>query len=76
MYQTTYQPNTRLHVADALRGLAIVGIILIHNVEHMNFYRFPETTNAWMIFLNKATWDSIFFAFGGKMYSIFALMFG
>ena len=76
MYQTTYQPNSRLHVADALRGLAILGIILIHNVEHMNFYRFPETANAWMLFFNKATWESVFFAFGGKMYSIFALMFG
>jgi len=76
MELTTYQPNTRLHVADALRGLAILGIILIHNVEHMNFYRFPETANEWMIFFNKATWDGVFFAFGGKMYSIFALMFG
>jgi len=69
-------PNNRLHVADALRGFAILGIILIHNVEHMNFYRFPEAGNEWMIFINKATWDSVFFAFGGKMYSIFALMFG
>ena len=76
MYKTTYLPNTRLHAADALRGLAILGIILIHNVEHMNFYRFPEVSDGWLIFLNKATWDSVFFAFGGKMYSIFALMFG
>jgi uncharacterized protein len=76
MYQTTRQTNFRLHVADALRGLAILGIILIHNVEHMNFYRFPEAGSAWMLFLNKATWDSVFFAFGGKMYSIFSLMFG
>ena len=76
MYRTTYQSNTRLYVADALRGLAILGIILIHNVEHMNFYRFPEVNDAWMIFFNKTIWDGVFFAFGGKMYSIFALMFG
>ena len=76
MYHTAYQPNTRLHVADALRGLAIIGIILLHNVEHMNFYRFPEVTNEWMISLNQITWSGLFFAFGGKMYSIFALMFG
>jgi uncharacterized protein len=76
VYQTSFQPNTRLHIADALRGVAILGIILIHNVEHMNFYRFPETANVWMIFFNKATWESVFFAFGGKMYSIFSLMFG
>ena len=76
MYQTTFQPNTRLHVADALRGIAILGILLLHNAEHMNFYRFPVAVNEWMIWLDKITWDGLFFAFGGKMYSIFALMFG
>jgi uncharacterized membrane protein YeiB len=38
MYQSSNLPNTHLHIADALRGIAIIGIILIHNVEHMNFY--------------------------------------
>ena len=76
MYKTTYLPNTRLHVADALRGIAIIGIILLHNIEHMNFFRFPEETNALIIWFNKITWDGLFFTFGGKMYSIFALMFG
>ncbi|MDR2147214.1 MAG: DUF418 domain-containing protein [Tannerella sp.] len=75
-YQSTNLPNTRLHVADALRGIAIIGIILLHNIEHMNFYRFPEVAGEWMKWLNTATWDGLFFAFGGKMYSIFALMFG
>ena len=69
-------PNTRLHVADALRGLAIMGIILIHSVEHMNFYRFPEASGDWLKFFNTMTWEGVFFAFGGKMYSVFALMFG
>lgn len=76
MYSSANLPNTRLHVADALRGIAIIGIILLHNVEHMEFTKYPETTNALMIFLNQMTWDGIFFAFSGKMYSIFALMFG
>jgi len=77
MYQTTFQPNARLHIADALRGFAIICIILLHNVEHMNFYRFPEAAaGEWMIWLDQATWNGLFFAFGGKMYSIFALMFG
>ena len=76
MYKTNYLPNTRLHIADALRGIAIIGIILLHNIEHMNFYRFPEVANEYMIFFNKITWDGLFFALGGKMYSIFALMFG
>ncbi len=76
MYQSSHLPNTRLHIADALRGIAIIGIILIHNVEHMNFYRFPEVSSDWLKFFDSITWDSVFFAFGGKMYSIFAVMFG
>ena len=66
MYQTTYQPNTRLHIADALRGIAIAGILLLHNAEHMNFYRFPEVANEWMIWLDKITWDGLFFALEEK----------
>ena len=76
MYKSAFIPNTRLHIADALRGIAIIGILLLHNVEHLNFYRFPETAGELMIFFNKITWNGLFFAFGGKMYSIFALMFG
>ena len=76
MYQSSNLPNTRLHVADALRGIAVMGIILIHNVEHMNFYRFPEVTSNLLKFFDIMTWNGVFFAFSGKMYSIFALMFG
>ncbi len=28
MYRTTNRPNTRIEVADALRGIAVAGIIL------------------------------------------------
>ena len=76
MYKTTFQLNTRLHVADALRGIAIVGILLLHNIEHMNFSRYPEVTNELLKWLDKATFDGMFFTFGGKMYSIFAVLFG
>ena len=76
LFKTTNQPNTRLDVADALRGFAVIGILLLHSVEQMNFSRFPEETNALMIWLNKITWDGMFFAFGGKMYSLFAVLFG
>ena len=30
MYRTTNLPNTRIEVADALRGIAVAGIILFH----------------------------------------------
>ena len=38
MYRTTNLPNTRIEVADALRGIAVAGIILFHAREHFNLY--------------------------------------
>ena len=36
------ETNARIDVADVLRGLAVMGIILLHSIEHFNFYSFPE----------------------------------
>jgi uncharacterized protein len=66
----------RLHVVDALRGFAIVSIMLLHNIEHFDFYFTPEGLPAWMQTLDKGIWDTLFFLFGGKSYAIFALLFG
>lgn len=69
--------NSRVEVVDVLRGFAIMGIIILHSIEHFNFYRFPsEVPFEWMKFTDKALWDGLFFAFGGKAYAIFALLFG
>ena len=38
MYKTRNLPNTRIEVADALRGIAVAGIILYHSVEHFNIF--------------------------------------
>lgn len=72
------QPNTRIDVADVLRGLAVMGIILLHSIEHFNFYSFPDTSaqSGWLKFADKAVWDGLFFMFGGKAYAVFALLFG
>lgn len=66
----------RIDVADALRGFAIMGIFLLHCIEHFNFYSFPETDSSILKFTDKMIWDSMFFTFGGKVYGIFALLFG
>ena len=36
MYKTQGLKNSRIEVADALRGLAVIGIIVYHAMEHMN----------------------------------------
>ena len=70
------QDHKRLHVVDALRGFAILAIMLLHNIEHFDFYFKPEGLPAWMQTLDQGIWDSLFFLFGGKAYAIFALLFG
>lgn len=68
--------QNRIDVADALRGFAIMGIFLLHCIEHFNFYSFPEVDSSFLKFTDKTVWDSLFFTFGGKAYGIFALLFG
>lgn len=61
----------RINVVDSLRGFAVVGIILIHFLEHLNFYAFPELTP-----FDQRLWDVVFYLGANKMYAIFALLFG
>lgn len=68
---TTSNPSQRINVVDSLRGFAVVGIILIHFLEHLNFYMFPEPTP-----FDKGLWDTVFYLGSNKMYAIFALLFG
>lgn len=70
--------HARVDVADVLRGFAVMAIILLHSIEHFNFYSFPDTSGqpAWLNFCDKAIWDGLFFAFGSKAYGIFAMLFG
>ena len=61
----------RISVVDSLRGFAVVGIIIIHFLEHLNFYSFPEPTP-----FEQGLWDTVFYLGASKMYAIFALLFG
>ncbi len=65
-----------MHVVDALRGFAIVSIMLLHNIEHFDVYYQPQGLPTWLVTIDKTIWDSLFFLFGGKSYAIFALLFG
>lgn len=69
-------PTQRIAVADALRGFALLGIVLVHNVEHFDLANTVETGSAFLGTLNEAIRSSVFFLFGGKAYAIFALLFG
>ena len=75
-YTPSLKPNTRIDVADILRGIAIGGIVLIHFIEQLNFYIFPEPSSELMAKVNECVWDSTFFLLAGKMYAIFSMLFG
>lgn len=73
---STPSSPSRLIVVDALRGFAILSIMLLHNIEHFDLYHFPNFFPEWLKTIDSIIWDTLFFLFGGKSYAIFALLFG
>ena len=73
MYMTKGLKNSRIEVADALRGIAVIGIVLYHAVEHFNLGT-PETTFA--LACDGKVFNILTVLLSGKMYGIFALLFG
>jgi uncharacterized protein len=71
------KPNeNRITVVDALRGFALISIMLLHNIERFEVYEFKADLPSWMANIDQGIWDTFFFIFGGKSYAIFALLFG
>lgn len=73
---TTLQTSHRLGVVDALRGFALLAIVLLHNLEHYNIYFIPESQPEWLQMIDRGVWDTIFLLFAGKAYATFSLLFG
>ena len=40
--------KTRIEVVDALRGFAVMAIILVHNLEHFIFPVYPADSPEWL----------------------------
>ena len=76
MNSPTPATTERIQVVDALRGFAIAAILLLHNLEHFDFWYQPEGLPTWLVSLDKGIWDTMFFLFSGKAYGIFAVLFG
>ena len=74
MYKTSKLPNTRIDVADALRGIAVAGIILYHSVEHFNI--FTQEPITYTLASDQTVADVLAWLLSGKMYGIFAMLFG
>lgn len=68
--------SPRIEVVDALRGFAVMAIILVHNLEHFIFPVYPADSPAWLNILDQGVFNGVFSLFAGKAYAIFALLFG
>lgn len=78
MQQTSISKIPRIEVVDALRGFAVLAIILVHNLEHFIFPVYPDAASQpeWLNVLNEGVFSITFSLFAGKAYAIFALLFG
>ena len=69
-------PKERIVVVDILRGLALLLIILIHFVEHFDFFKLPQTNFLFSKEFDQVVRETTFSLISGKAYSIFAILFG
>lgn len=78
MQNTAPLKTPRIEVVDALRGFAVMAILLVHNLEHFIFPVYPDAAAqpGWLNVLNEVLFSLTFSLFAGKAYAIFALLFG
>jgi uncharacterized protein len=74
MYKTCNLPNTRIDVADALRGIAVAGIILIHSVRRFDI--FTKDPIVYTLVYDQQVAHTLTWLLSDKMYGIFAMLFG
>lgn len=72
----TVSVRPRIQLVDALRGFALMGILLLHSAEHFDFLAYPPNPPAWLQTLNGRAFGTVAFLFAGKSYAIFAMLFG
>lgn len=70
--RTTIDTKPRIAVIDALRGMAIVAIFLIHTSNHFLYNSFPSDSGA----MDSVVRDILYFIFENKAFTIFATLFG
>lgn len=78
MANTNLVKVPRIEVVDALRGFAVIAILLVHAVEHFIYPVYPDKANLpeWINTIDQGVFDVTFGLLAGKAYAIFALLFG
>ena len=76
MEKQSLKNTPRIEVVDALRGFAVMAILLVHSLEHFIFPVYPAGQPGWLEALDTGVFNVTFSLFAGKAYAIFALLFG
>lgn len=76
MASASASSRPRIDLVDALRGFALVGLFVVHCVEHFEIGGKPAQAPGWLQALDGQVHHAVFFLFGGKAYGIFAALFG
>jgi putative transmembrane protein len=72
----TITPKKRINSIDALRGVALIGIMLLHCMERFDLTLAPVVESPFWQAIDTAVYDSLYFLFSGKSYAMFSLLFG
>lgn len=76
MTKSAVTGNGRLEVVDALRGFALISIVLLHSIEHYNLFADITWEPAWLKSLDSDVVTVVWFLLAGKAYATFSLLFG
>ncbi len=74
--QISVKENNRIVMIDALRGVALAGIFLLHHIQHFNFFVQPEFTPHWLVPIDLWVKETMYFFIADKAFAIFSLLFG
>lgn len=69
-------PPKRIHSIDALRGFALMGILLLHCMERFDLTLIPVVDDPLWQRVDTFVFDALNFLFSGKSYAMFSLLFG
>lgn len=72
----TATPKPRINSIDALRGFALIGIMLLHCMEHFDLTYYPKLDSPFWQAVDTKVYEVMRFLFQGKAYAIFSLLFG
>ena len=65
--------KTRIEVVDALRGFAVMAIILVHNLEHFIFPVYPADSPEWLEVLDQGVLNVVFSLFASLPFCLVLL---